>query len=436
MNSEQLNVQELHSDPVLRSLNAYAKDNSTQLYLVGGSVRDLLLNRPTTDYDFTLKADAIAFAKMFSESICATCFSLEEIPPTARVIIKPSSTVPTEVCLDFAQFRAATLEDDLRLRDLTINTMAIPLESIMDCEMREIIDPCNGLDDLDAHQLRYPSEQVILDDPLRLMRIFRFAAQLDFEISLESMALVGKYKHLLPRVSSERIREELLKILDTDESKTFLHQMSEIGLLSHVFHTNDLQIGDLRVLENFERNPIPAALMSYKMELELYLNEELGQYADRKSLIKLTILLHENVRGFGKGLCLSRKAIQFMECLATENLRLTDAQLVKNKIVDFLRSTGSEWWGVLLFATVMYQLPEHVLKQVTDTYFTHYLPIVKQGRLITGEELIEKFALKEGRDIGRLLKQVEEMQFSGEVRTRAEAFALVEKLLSEGNNHL
>ncbi len=434
MNREHLNRQELQNNPTLQSLHAFAKENSTQLYLVGGSVRDLLLNRPATDYDFTLKSDALVFAKLFAETIRATCIPLEEIPPTARVIKKPTRTVPTEICLDFAQFRAATLEDDLRLRDLTINTMAMPLNSIMDCGHSEIIDPCNGVKDLEKQQLRYPSEQVILDDPLRLMRIFRFAAQLDFEMAHKSMTLVEKHIQLMPHVSSERIREELLKILDTEKSTPYLHQMSEIGLLSHVFHSFDVQTGNWTVLENFEETPIPTALSTYQTEIDRYLNEELGQYANRQSLIKLSILLQQNVRQQGRRLCLSRKAIQFMKCLMTENLRLIDEKLTKKNVIDFLRSTGSEWWGVLLFSAVIHQLPDQVLKQIADTYFQHFLPILKQGRLITGEELIEKYQLKEGKEIGRLLKHVEDMQFYGEVRTRQQAFAVVERLLSDGDN--
>lgn len=434
MNIEQLNRQALQDNPILQSLHACAKENSTQLYLVGGSVRDLLLNRPTTDYDFTLESDAVVFAKIFAESISAPCIPLEENPPTARVIIRPSRRVPTEICLDFAQFRAATLEADLRLRDLTINTMAIPLESILDSDYPEIIDPCNGVKDLETHKLCYPSEQVILDDPLRLMRIFRFAAQLGFEMSHKSIALVEKHKQLLPLVSNERIREELLKILNTEKSKLYLNEMYEIGLLSHVFHSLDIQIVNWILLEDFEDTPIPVALSTHQTEIETYLNEELGQYANRRSLIKLSILLQENIRELGSQLCLSRRAMQFMKCLVTENQRLIDGELTEKSIIDFLRSTGSEWWGVLLFSAVLHQLPAQVLKQIADTYFQHFLPIVKQGRLISGEELIEKFQLKEGKEIGRLLKQVEDMQFYGEVRTQEEAFAVVEKLLSEDEN--
>ena len=431
MKIEKINLQEIRNNPILQSLHAFAKTQGVELYFVGGVVRDLLLNRLTTDYDFTLNSDAIAYAKNFAESIRATCIPLEENPPTARVIVKPSNRMSTEMCLDFAQYRAVSLEDDLCLRDLTINTMAISLESIMVSEHPVIIDPCNGVKDLETRLLRFPSEQVILDDPLRLLRIYRFGAQLGFEMSAHSLALVKKHKNLLPQVSKERIREEIMKVLNVPKAQYYLLQMDEICLLSQVFPNIDLQIANWSELKRFEETPIPTVLSPNQNEIETYLNEELGQYAIRKSLIKLCLLLNEDIKEIGKQLRLSKKAVQFMKCVVEKHIHLTDGKLTKKKIIDFLRASGSEWWGVILFSAVIQPIPDHILKQIIDTHYQHFLPIVKQGRLITGADLIQRFELKEGEVIGKLLKQVEKQQFYGEIRTRKEAFAAVEKLIRE-----
>ncbi len=436
MNIEKLNIQKLHNNPILKSLHAFAKTHGVELYLVGGAVRDMLLNRPTTDYDFTMNSDAIAFGKKFAESIHAPCIPLEENPPTARVVVKPSHRVSTEMCLDFAKFRAANLEADLCLRDLTINTMAIQLESVMGSDHLVIIDPCDGMKDLETCHLRFPSEQVIFDDPLRLMRIYRFGAELGFEMSEHSLALVRKHKNLLLQVSKERIREELLKVLNVPQAKPYLQQISEIGLLSQVFPNINLQIANWSELDRFEETPIPTTLSSYKREIDTYLKEELGQCANRRSLIKLCILLHLDVRDIGKQLRFSRKAVQFMNCMVDENLYLIDEQLTQKHVIDFLRVAGTEWLGVLLFSAVIQQIPDRIVKQIVDIYYQHFLPIVKQGRLITGEELIRKFQLKEGKEIGIVLKQVEEKQFHGEIRTREDAFALVESILKFKENTL
>ncbi len=436
MNKEVLESQQLRDMPLIRELDGLAKKHRVQLYLVGGSVRDMLLNRPTTDFDFTLKSNAIPFAKMFADSIKGPFVPLEEQPPTARVIVRTPHLTTTQLSIDFTQFRAASLTDDLRLRDLTINAMAIPLESIMESNHLEIIDPCNGTNDLATRQLRFPSEQVILDDPLRLLRIFRFAAQLDFQIPQKSTNLVQKHQHLLPSVSKERIRYEFLKILNVEKSNTYLQKMLEIGLLAHVFPNIEQTRALWHPLENFEDNPIPEPLCSYKNVINTYLSEELGLEANRRSLIKLCILLQKNLKDVSKLLRLSRKADQFMKCLVNGYQHLSDRRLTKKQIINFLRSSADDWWGVLLFSAAMHPISEQVLKQIVDTYYEHLLPIFKQGRLITGEDLIREFQLKEGREIGTLLKQIEDQQFYGEIQTRTEALTAVEALIRKEGKSL
>ncbi len=418
-------TQELRDNPLIQTLYAFAQAKGIQLYLVGGSVRDLLLNRPITDFDFTLESDTLEFAKMFANNIRAPFIPLEEEPPTARVIVKTPQSTQVELSIDFTQFRATTLRDDLCLRDLTINAMAMRLESVMGSDSCEIIDPCNGKHDLATRQLRFPSEQVILDDPLRLMRIYRFAAQLDFTISEKSIAFVQKHKHLLPQISKERLRDEFLKILNVEKATPYLRQILEIGLLTHIFSN----IKQTNTLETFEDNPIPETLFSYEDKINTYLSGELGFYANRRSLIKLCLLLRGNIGEIGELLRLSKKAWQFMKCIVMGYQQLSDKELTKKQIVDFLRASISDWWGGLLYSAAVDPIPPEVLRKIVDTYYGHFLPILKQGRLITGGDLIQKFQVKEGEKIGMLLKQIEKQQFYGEIRTREEAFAAVEVLI-------
>ena len=112
--------------PCLAQLQKFAQTRGVELYLVGGSVRDLLLNRPTADLDFALATDAIPFAKAFAAHVGGAFVGLDERPPTARVVLKKQ-----DISMDFAQFRAASLSDDLQRRDLTINAMAVPLEAML-----------------------------------------------------------------------------------------------------------------------------------------------------------------------------------------------------------------------------------------------------------------------------------------------------------------
>ena len=495
--------------PRLATLQKFAKKRGVELYLVGGSVRDLLLNRPTADLDFALAADAIQFAKAFAAHIGGTFVGLDEQPPTARVVLKRQN-----ISMDFAQFRAKSLSEDLGLRDLTINAIAVPLEAILrDARSQTIpntvknvargpvprepanvnqnvargpvprepsvlIDPCGGISDLTARQLRFPSEQVIHDDALRLIRIYRFAAQLNFEISHDSLACIQKHHTLLPRVSPERIRDELMKILKVEKASPYLQEMWKVGLLTQIIPiASESQLGPTPAARGpvprqpaptpagrgpvprqsaptpavrgpVPRNPSPTfvgrgpvprqpwnALDTFEStphahpDCDAYLETELGWEVNRRSLIKLCLLLQGELGDAAKRLKLSRKATQFLKCIAAEHCLLATEQLSHREIIRFLRRTASDWLGALLFAAALHGISDARITQIVDTYYQHFLPIQKQGRLITGKDLIQRFNLKTGREIGRLLKEIEERQFDGEIRTREEAFAAVERLI-------
>ena len=426
----------------MQALGTFAKARGVRLYLVGGSVRDLLLKRQTTDFDFALASNAIHFAKAFAANIKATCITLEEDPPTARVIVKKDDpSDDSQLTMDFAQFRAESLTDDLRLRDLTINAMAVVFENVEfptdrthKLDLHRVIDPCGGMKDLKAGLLQFPSERVILADPIRLLRIYRFAAQLAFEISENAIAFVGKHRALLPNVAVERCRDELMKILDVEKAHPYLQQMEASGLLTHVLPSVRGMCIPWHLIETFEEASIPLPLRAYSEEIGSYLREGLGDGVSRCSLIKLGLLLGDNLGDIGKHLRLSRKATQFIKGIISKYeqfLKELDTQLTHEEIIYFLRTSASHWWGVLLYAAAARPLDSVVLKQIADTYYEHILPIQKQGRLITGDDLIQMFDLKEGKQIGNLLEQIEERHFNGEIRTREEAFAAVAALIRQ-----
>ena len=468
--------------PHLAQLQKFAETRGVELYLVGGSVRDLLLNRPTADLDFALATDAIRFAKAFAAHVGGSFVGLDERPPTARVVLKKQT-----VSMDFAQFRAASLSDDLRLRDLTINAMAVPLDAMLRpvrLPVPKLIDPGGGMADLTARQLRFPSERVIHEDPLRLIRIYRFAAQLDFEISRDSLALIEKHHALLPRVSAERIRDELMKILKVEKASPYLQEMWKVGLLTQIvpvarepvqkpsatpvargpvpeppgptvargpvprdpwnapttFESTSHKPVEEPSRTPVARGPVPRdpwnALNRFEStnhaqpDWDTYLKTELGWEVNRRSLIKLCLLLQGELGDVAKRLKLSRKASQFLKCLASEHRLLATEQLTRREIIRFFRRTASDWLGALLFASALHGITDARTSQIVNTYYQHFLPILKQGRLITGEDLIHRFNLKEGREIGILLKQIEERQFDGEIRTREEAFDAVAALIT------
>ena len=431
---------------LIGQLHAFAEKRGAQLYLVGGSVRDLLLNQSITDFDFALADDAIAFAKAFADKVGAAFVKLEEQPPTARIVIRE-----TRLTLDFAGFRAETLEADLRLRDLTINTMALDLSSLLTKPEVNLIDPCNGFADLKSLTLRFPSEGVVIDDPLRLLRVYRFSAQLGFEIPEATINLIRRHRNRLPQVSSERIRDELIKILNVKNAAAYLRRMDETRLLSQIIPEIEKVRGlyqdafdrRLRALAMFEAKPMPDTLQPYRPQIESYLHERLTHDLCRRQILKLALLLHNSGTKTAlqttNRLRLGRKAIQLMRCLVENRLYLMDSidgngQIERREMIHFLRNTGDDWLGILLISyanirssgknirrTNAPPIVEAALKQIADFYYNEFGPIVEHGRLITGDDILQTFGMTPGVKIGRVLQHIEDLQLEGEIQTPEEA---------------
>ena len=433
---------------LIRQLHAFAEKRGIQLYLVGGSVRDLLLNRPITDLDFALADDAIAFAKAFADKIGEAFVKLEEQPPTARVVIRE-----TRLTLDFAGFRAETLEADLRLRDLTINAIALVFSSLLTKPEVNLIDPCNGLSDLETLTLRFPSEGVVLDDPLRLLRVYRFSAQLGFEIPEATINLIRRHRNRLPQASPERIRDELIKILNVENATVYLRRMDETRLLSQIIPEIEKVRGlyqdaldhSLRALEMFEAKPMPDTLQLYRPQIEAYLCEQLTYDLCRRQMLKLALLLHkggtEMVIQITNRLRLGRKATQLMHCLVENRLYLMDSidansQIARRSMIYFLRNAGDDWLGVLLLSYANLRASQgdtrqtdELMKQIADLYYHEIGPIMERGRLITGDDILRTFGAVPGVKIGRILQHIEDLHFEGEIHTPEEALKAAETFL-------
>ena len=432
--------QNLPQPQLIHQLHAFAAKRGIQLYLVGGSVRALLLNQPLRDLDFTLADDVIAFAKAFADETGEAFVKLEEQPPTARIVIRE-----TRLTLDFAGFRAETLEADLRLRDLTINAMALDLWSLLAEPAVNLIDPCGGFSDLEDRTLRFPSERVVIDDPLRLLRVYRFAAQLGFEIPETTIDLIDRHSNRLPQVSSERIRDELIKILNVKNATVYLRRMDKTRLLSEIIPEiegirglgQDTLDHSLLGLEMFETKPIPDSLQPYQPQIETYLCEELVYGLCRRQILKLSILLQKGgtemaVRVTNR-LRLGRKATQLMRCLVQNHLYLTDltdtdSQIERRTMIRFLRSLRKDWLGVLLLSYAVLRQSQgstsqtdELMKQIADLYYNEIGPIIERGRLITGDDILQTFGLMPGLKIGRILQHIEDLQFEGEIQTSEEA---------------
>lgn len=223
--SEKAQAQDL-IDKVLPLIEA----RQPQVWLVGGWVRDWLLDRPTRDVDFVVPAAAVAVARQVADDLGAAFVALDQERDTARVVLGPPQAA---TYLDFSGLRAPTIEADLLARDFTINAMAVPAADWRSARPR-LIDPSGGQDDLARRVVRAVSAEAFRQDPLRLLRAVRLAWLLGFAIEPQTEAWLRRDAELLEAVSRERVRDELVQMLALPEAAQPLRQLHGLGLLAQV----------------------------------------------------------------------------------------------------------------------------------------------------------------------------------------------------------
>ena len=198
---------------------------NTEVYLVGGAVRDLLTNRLSPDFDFAVPSNGISIARTVANALKADFMVLDSERDTGRVVIIEGETY---TYLDFAAFRGATLEDDLRDRDFTINAMALNLRDIT------IIDPLNGATDIRAKVIRACSPDSLTNDPVRILRAVRQAAAFGFTIDKSTRELMKQAADKINNVSIERVRDEVFKILGGPKASASIRALEMLGVLQHL----------------------------------------------------------------------------------------------------------------------------------------------------------------------------------------------------------
>lgn len=220
----------------------FAHKEKFEVYVIGGYVRDLLLKRNSKDIDFTIIGDGIDFANKLAKFIN---------PKIKVTIFKNFGTAMfkyDDLELEFVGARkesyqrysrkpfveAGSIGDDQKRRDFTINALAISLNKN---NLYELVDPFNGIEDLNLKFLKTPLDPDITfsDDPLRMMRGIRFASQLNFEIYPESYESIKKNKDRIKIVSAERISDELNKIIMSTKPSIGFKLLFDCGLLEIIF---------------------------------------------------------------------------------------------------------------------------------------------------------------------------------------------------------
>jgi len=228
-------------ETLLKRIGQIADHDAIRAFVVGGYVRDLLLGRHVTDIDIVVVGDGVAFARKVAEVFGRANLVVYETFGTAMLTLD-------ETKLEFVGARkesyskesrkpavaTGTLEDDLSRRDFTVNAIAASLNADA---FGRVEDPFDGQGDMRKRMLRTPLEPTATfdDDPLRIMRAMRFAAQLEFDVDPAVLGAAREMANRLSIVSQERVTEEFLKTLKSRKPSIGLQLMFDTGVLGVVF---------------------------------------------------------------------------------------------------------------------------------------------------------------------------------------------------------
>ncbi len=252
-------------------------------YLVGGYIRDIILKRVTEeiDVDIVVPFNAIEIGKIISENINSKLIILDKEREVVRIILN-------HISIDIANQTSSTIEGDLSRRDFSINSIAFLFDKKL------LFDPLNGLKDLECSLLKTYSEKNLLNDPLRILRSFRFVSELNFKIDLKLVDFLKKNKGKLYLVAKERINCEIHKIVNGKNALEAVILLKKFNIFgSDNFYKNsfflDLQkINYSELNKNEKEKFLPLFFIA-----QIFDEESLEQFKFSRAEIAKTMLLRK-----------------------------------------------------------------------------------------------------------------------------------------------
>ena len=422
-------------------------------FLVGGCVRDLMLNplAESIDVDIMVEGDGIDFAEKLARKInvpkivpfkkFATAkipFNEYEIEVASARLEKydESSRSPSEVVM-------SNIEDDLLRRDFTINAMAVSLNKE---NFGEFFDPFNGMEDLSNKILRTPldSDTTFSDDPLRMMRAAYFASKLSLDIDPSCLESIKNNAERITIVSQERKTNELLKILGTKKPSIGLNILQEAGLMEFVFpeiavmygldqsneyHHKDIFYHTLEVVDN-------AAQLSDKLDLRLAaLVHDIAKPKTRRlSKSKgYTFYGHDDVgarmlKGISSHMKFSNSTRDYIAKLTALHLRpisLAKKDVTDSAIRRLIVDAGEEIDDLMKLcrADITTKNPKNITKYLGnfDRVEKRMNEVIEIDKLkafqspVRGDEIMKMFDLGPGKEVGKIKTMVEDAIINGEI---------------------
>ncbi len=435
--------------------------------LVGGTVRDALLERESEylDLDFVMPVGAVETAQAIARHYKAGFVLLDAERQIARVVFEQGTA-------DFAQQVGATLEADLERRDFTVNAIAYNPHT------DQLLDPLQGYADLQKHQLRMVSPENLREDPLRLLRAYRQAAQLGFTVEAETRSVIRELATLLQHIAAERVQSELNYLLSSTRGTIWLTMAWQDALLNDWFPAATAEslalvaaIDQAAIMvqdsfpafgwelfsriRNLPKNHRHPALKGIgKVQLSSQKPPELTVSGSTRTWLttaKLTSLLPSDAPQAElqlRRLKYSRTEVQAVStilrclpklCLATKRDAVNDTiwslqpfarlDLSLREQYECFQSAGATFPAIALIALAI-GTPLEAIAPLIHRFLTPDDPVAHATPLVTGQDLMTALHLPAGPLIGQLLSVIQLARAEAKINTATEALQLAAEFVA------
>ncbi len=460
------------------------------VWLVGGAVRDLLLDQEPDDWDFAVMGNAVRLARTVADYLQGDFYVLDAERGTGRAIVTPPYG-NRPVHLDFAQIRGTSIDEDLHARDFTINAIAMTVKG-------RVFDPTGGIEDLKRGRLSTVRENALENDPLRLLRAIRLSYQFKLSLEVSTADAIHRLAPTIKSVAKERTQIEMTKLLKVPESSEAIAALKEYELLPYLVP----EVAELATLQWVRTltmlralNWLTSALHQQPTEgrcfhskrlsslpswvgkdlrhfvgdlssqLINYLDEEVNSGLSRDHLLRWAALFHavgqssrsdtgtddaypdrDRQRSVVVSRCRALRlpndasdlisSVVSSQCASEDLVRVADSRRAVYRYFQRTNAHGLAviWFSLARILTLSHLRPERAswlrvlqaLRTLLCAYFHHYADIIAPEPLLSGRDLIQ-LGLEPGPRLGRVLRWLTESQASGEIRNRDQAIAEIDR---------